>query len=149
MLRKLQRLSKLSAGELLVFWQLFLLAVIARISLLFIALPRVTAFVVWGANQPFLRCLPLFHGHYQMTQLTCLADLAARGTRADGPCLIRSLLLFGLLKVRGEQAELLIGVRKDGPVFNSHAWIESDGKILGENGDGTLPFAPLLRFSHG
>lgn len=146
MIRKLRRLSKLSPGELLVFSQLLLLALIVRISLVFIALPRVTGFVAWGANQRLLRRLPLVHGHYEMTQLSCLADLAARGMRADGPCLIRSLLLFWLLKVRGEQADLFIGVRKDGAVFNSHAWIESDGIIVGDNEDGPFRFATLLRF---
>src|SRR4051812_12564005 len=123
MLRKLRRLSELSTGELLVFWQLVLFALIARIALKFFALPRISAFITYAANQRSLCCLPLFHNQYETTQLTRLADLAARGTRADGPCLIRSLLLFWLLKVRGEHPELFIGVRKDGPVFNSHAWI--------------------------
>jgi hypothetical protein len=146
MLRKLRRVSELSPGELLVFWQLVLFALITRVALAVLALPRISAFIAYAANKSLWRCLPLFHHFHGIARLTRLADLAARGTRADGPCLIRSLLLFWLLKTRGENAELLIGVRKDGPVFNSHAWIESDGKILGENEHGPLQFATLLRF---
>ena len=146
MIRKLRQLSKLSLGELLVVFQLVLFALVLRGALAVFALPRIRAFLAYAADDRFLRCLPLFQGQYEMTQLTRLADLTARGTRANGPCLIRSLLLFWLLKTRGEQVNLLIGVRKDGPVFNSHAWIESDGKILGENEHGPLQFATLLRF---
>lgn len=146
MLRKLRRLSKLSAGELLVFFQLVLFALIARIALTIFALPRVTKIIAWGATNRFLRCLPLLLDRYEMMQLTRLADLAARGTRADGPCLIRALLLFWLLKCRREHASLLIGVRKEDGQFSSHAWIEFDGKVLGENEDGPFRFATLLRF---
>jgi hypothetical protein len=138
--------SELSPGELLVFLQLVLFALIVRVVLTSIALPRISAFIAYAAKNALLRNLPLFHHSHGISRLTRVADLAARGTRADGPCLIRSLLLFWLLKVRGEHAELLIGVRKDGPIFNSHAWIESDGKILGENEDGPLRFSTLLRF---
>ena len=51
------------------------------------------------------------------TRRTCLADLtktvlfvadlAAKGSRSDGPCLLRSLLLFWLLKVRGDELNQL------------------------------------------
>jgi hypothetical protein len=72
--------------------------------------------------------------------------LAARAVRPEGPCLLRSLLLFWLLKARGEHAELLIGVSKATGLLESHAWIECYGKIVGENDSGPLRFATLLRF---
>jgi hypothetical protein len=109
-------------------------------------LPRISAFTAWGTNRLLLRCLPLFQNNYEIEQLTRLADLAARAMRPDGPCLLRSLLLFWLLKARGEQAELLIGVRKQGTVLNSHAWVESDGKIVADTLAMTRDFARLLRF---
>jgi hypothetical protein len=146
MLRKLRRLSKLSPSQLLVFLQLIVFASIVRGILKFLALPRLIAFVAWAANQRWLRCLPLLQNNYETEQLTLLADLAARATRPDGPCLLRSLLLFWLLKARGEQAELLIGVRKEGAVLNSHAWIESQGKIIADSVGMTGGFATLLRF---
>src|SRR5437773_12172427 len=102
MLRKLRRLSELSASELLVFFQLTAFAVAARFALTFLRLSRVMEFAARGANNRFLRCLPLFQIRYEIKRLTRLADYAARATRPGGPCLVRSLLLFWLLKARGE-----------------------------------------------
>ena len=146
MLRKLRRLSELSASELLVFFQLTAFAVAARFALTFLRLSRVAEFVARGANNRFLRSLPLFQNRYEITRLTRLADYAARATRPDGPCLLRSLLLFWLLKSRGEAAELLIGVSKEASALNSHAWIETQGNIIGDSTEMTGRFAPLLRF---
>jgi len=146
MLRKLRRLSDLSRGKLLVLAQFLLFALSVHVALRFLALPRLIAFVAWAANQRLLRCLPLLQNNYETEQLSLLADLAARATRPDGPCLLRSLLLFWLLKARGQQAELLIGVRKEGAVLNSHAWIESQGKIIADTIAMTGSFATLLRF---
>ena len=146
MLRKLRRLAELSPAELLVFFQLTAFALAARFALTFLRLSRVAEFVARGANNRFLRCLPLFQIRYEITRLTRLADYAARATRPDGPCLLRSLLLFWLLKSRGEAAELLIGVSKEASALNSHAWIETQGNIIGDSTEMTGRFAPLLRF---
>ncbi len=146
MLRKLRRLSELSASELLVFFQLTAFAVAARFALTFLRLSRVMEFAARGANNRFLRCLPLCQIRYEIARLTRLADYAARATRPDGPCLLRSLLLFWLLKSRGEAAELLIGVSKEASALNSHAWIETQGNIIGDSTEMTGRFAPLLRF---
>ena len=60
---------------------------------------------------------------------------------------MRSLLLFWLFNARNESAELVIGVRKDDSIFNSHAWIELKGKVVGENENAPLGFTTMLRFS--
>lgn len=146
MLGKLRRLSELSPGELLVFSQLVLFALLALAALTFVRLPRIGAFIASGANKRLLRSLPLFHDHYEIAQLARLCDLSARGMRGDGPCLIRSLLLFWLLKARGEQAKLLIGVRIEAGQFTSHAWIESRGIIVGDSDESALRFNILLHF---
>ena len=44
----------------------------------------------------------------------------------DGRCLMRSLVLTGLLARRGVYATVVIGVRPD-PSFGAHAWVEVDG----------------------
>jgi transglutaminase superfamily protein len=43
----------------------------------------------------------------------------------DGRCLMRSLVLAGLLARRGVYAKLIIGVTPD-PRFEAHAWVEVD-----------------------
>src|SRR5438067_1513737 len=145
MLRKLRRLSNFPPGELFILLQFVALALAARLALTFLRLSRVTECVARGANNRFLRCLPLFQHRYELTRLMRLADLAAKGLRSDGPCLLRSLLLFWLLKARGEHAELLVGVRKEASAINSHAWIESQGKVIGDSAQTALHFATLLR----
>ena len=58
----------------------------------------------------------------------------------DGRCLVRSLVLLGLLARRGMATTLVIGVRTR-PDFSAHAWIEHGGAALlpaGEMGDGRL-----------
>ena len=47
----------------------------------------------------------------------------------ESRCLMRSLVLLGLLSRRGIDAVLVIGV-KQGPDFAAHAWVESEGQLL-------------------
>jgi hypothetical protein len=63
-----------------------------------------------------------------------------RGVPTDTRCLMRSLVLVGLLARRGAHGELVIGVRT-GEEFGAHAWVEYDGEPLlepGESGSGRL-----------
>jgi hypothetical protein len=48
---------------------------------------------------------------------------------ADSRCLVRSLVLSGLLARRGIAAALVIGVRTE-PDFEAHAWVECAGYPL-------------------
>jgi len=146
MLRKLRRLNKLSLSEQLVFVQLVLFAMAARATLAFVSLPRVLKYLSVSAQNPVVRQFPLGHRWQNSARLAITADLAARAIRAEGPCLVRALSLFWLLKARGEQVELLIGVRKEGALLNGHAWIESQGKIIADTVPITNGFATLLRF---
>ena len=45
----------------------------------------------------------------------------------DSRCLMRSLVLTGMLARRGVYAKVVIGVRAD-PSFAAHAWVEVDGR---------------------
>jgi len=48
---------------------------------------------------------------------------------ADARCLVRSLVLLGLLSRRAVPAVVVIGVRVDSG-FSAHAWVESRGRPL-------------------
>ena len=63
-----------------------------------------------------------------------LAALAAVACRAVYPaaCLPRALALQRLLAGRGAPAALKIGVRRDGEELAAHAWVEVDGRPVGE-----------------
>jgi hypothetical protein len=94
----------------------------------------------------WLRCFPVNHGGYEVAQLAPLADIAARITYGQGCCLVGSLVLFWLLKARGEPAELLIGINKKAATLHSHAWIESRQQVIGDHLQFIRRFVILLRF---
>jgi hypothetical protein len=60
-------------------------------------------------------------------------------------CLTESLTVWWLLRRRGIESEIQIGVRKDGPGLDAHAWVESAGAVLDEQPDVARTFAPLVR----
>lgn len=145
MLRKLRRLAKLSPGEWLLLSQLVAYSLAAGVGLRFMTLPRLTGFIAQCAENRWLRRFPLLHGRYEVARLTTLVDLAAKVTRGQGRCLTRSFLLFWLFKIRGKSAELLVGVSKESAIFQAHAWIETQGRVVGDSPEMTGRFATLLR----
>jgi hypothetical protein len=104
------------------------------------------AFMARYARNRWLRCFPVHHGGYEVAQLALLADIAARITYGQGRCLGRSLLLFWLLRVRGEPAELLIGINKEVAALHSHAWIELRRRVIADQPQFIRRFTLLLRF---
>ncbi len=145
MLRKLRRLAKLTPCEWLLLPQLVAFSLAAGVGLRFMALPRLMGFIAQCAENRWLRCLPLFHDRCEIAQLTTLVDLAATVTRGQGRCLTRSFLLFWLFKIRGKSAELLVGVSKESATFQAHAWIETQGRVVGDSPEMTGRFATVLR----
>lgn len=145
MLRKLHRLAELAAPEWLILFQLVPIALASRVALRFTTLPRLTNFIARSAGNPRLKHLPLFHRKYDPERLYVLANLAARVTFGSGLCLGRSLLLLWMLKARDQPAELLVGVNKGNDVFHAHAWVETQGRVIGDRPEITDQFAVLLR----
>lgn len=69
------------------------------------------------------------------------------GVAARGPyranCLKRSLALWWLLRRRGIDSELRIGVRKSETGFEAHAWIEYDGQVINDRTAFVRQFIPF------
>jgi hypothetical protein len=61
-----------------------------------------------------------------------LVDAAARRGVYRATCLPRSLVLWCLLRRRGIDADLRIGVRKEAGEFQAHAWVEYRGAVLND-----------------
>lgn len=72
-----------------------------------------------------------------------LVAIASRHGPYGATCLRQSLALWWLLRRRGMGAELRIGVRKDGPELRAHAWVEHEGRSLGQPIPGFAPFTDL------
>jgi hypothetical protein len=59
-----------------------------------------------------------------------LLGLAARNGLHEGTCLSRSATLWWLLRRRGIDVDLRIGVRKDDDRLDAHAWIEWNDVVI-------------------
>lgn len=64
-----------------------------------------------------------------------LVDAAARHGPYPATCLPRSLTLWWLLRRRGIDSCLRIGVRKEAGWLEAHAWVELEGLVLNDDSD--------------
>jgi hypothetical protein len=69
----------------------------------------------------------------RIAELGRMVDIAARHHPAPTTCLTRSLVLGRLLRRRGVDAQLRIGVRLVEQQLSAHAWLECDGTPLNEH----------------
>jgi Transglutaminase-like superfamily len=72
-----------------------------------------------------------------------MEDAAARNLFLHTNCLERSLVLWWLLRRRGIEAVLRIGVRKDSHRFEAHAWVELDSEVLNGTSEEHRHFVPF------
>ena len=70
-----------------------------------------------------------------------LVNIAARHTLGPRTCLTRSLLLGWLLRRRGVQSQLRIGVRFTQGALDAHAWVECEGIPVNDRPDVSAQFA--------
>ena len=70
---------------------------------------------------------------------------AARRHLYEMTCLRRSLALQWLLRRRGIQTELRIGVKRVGEQVSAHAWLEHNGDPINEPEAVTDRYIPLVR----
>lgn len=64
--------------------------------------------------------------------LGALVEMAGRVVPFSSTCLTRSLALVWLLGRRGVRSELRVGVRTSDDGFESHAWVEHQGRPINE-----------------
>jgi Transglutaminase-like superfamily len=68
----------------------------------------------------------------QADRLAQLAAIAGRRGLLEARCLSQAMLLTALLRRRGLDAVLQVGVRRDAGQFDAHAWVELDGHTLAQ-----------------
>lgn len=64
--------------------------------------------------------------------LAVLAEVAGRNGPVTATCLRQSLLLYWLLRRRGLDPALKLGVLKEPEAFLAHAWVELGGRALAQ-----------------
>jgi hypothetical protein len=76
------------------------------------------------------------------TAARCVAAAAARVAPGD-TCLSQALVLWWLLRRRGLDSGLRLGVRKSADRLSAHAWIEYRGLNLGPRPDASQSYTPF------
>jgi hypothetical protein len=138
MRRKLQTARALSLDDWLTLAQAWLLLLITDWGLRVLPFPRVQAFAAPDLPREHRALLPTIQ------RLHRLIDLAARHHLYPMTCLRRALVLQRIARVRGADARVRIGVRKDAGALQAHAWVECDGQIVGQPERVAEKFAPLV-----
>jgi hypothetical protein len=80
----------------------------------------------------------------EIGEIVRLVDMAVRRLPYSGTCLRRSLVLQRFLAREGIETELRFGVRKSDRGLEAHAWLEHEGRPLGEAAPVEERFAKLL-----
>ncbi len=78
-----------------------------------------------------------------LPRLGKLVNSAAHHALGPANCLTRSLYLWWLLRRRGIDCQLRIGVRLTGGVLDGHAWVEYAGVPVNDRADVSADFAPF------
>jgi hypothetical protein len=73
-----------------------------------------------------------------------MVNAAAWRVPYDATCLRRSLVLWWLLRRRGVDSRLRIGVRKEAEGLLAHAWVECQDCVLNDAADISQQYATLL-----
>ena len=73
-------------------------------------------------------------------------ERAANGLPFSASCLVRSLAIASMLRRRGCDARLRIGVRKDAGALDAHAWVEMHGRPLNALPHVAARYAPLAQW---
>ena len=68
--------------------------------------------------------------------------------RLKKPCLLRSLVLFQLLRKRGLDSQIHFGVKRE-DFLDGHSWVSFNGKPLLERTDPNLIYEDIYVYPHG
>lgn len=83
-------------------------------------------------------------GRWMGTRVAAVAERMPGRPR----CLVRSLVLWSVLRRRGIPAELRLGVARAGG-FAAHAWVEVDGTAVNDAPDVAARYAPFAQAAAG
>jgi hypothetical protein len=86
------------------------------------------------------------HRRQSAARLSRAVDRALAPLPDDPTCLVRSLVLFRLLREQGDAAELVIGLPERPTSHAAHAWVELDGRDVGPP-PGRSGHAQMVRYA--
>jgi hypothetical protein len=127
MRRKLQTARTFSLGDWLMLAQSWCLLLAFDLGLRALPFPRVQAFAAPGVPRARRALMPP-----DIQRVRRFVDIAARHHVHPMTCLRRALVLQRMLRARGADAQLRIGVRRDGGALEAHAWVECEDQVIGQ-----------------
>ena len=128
--------------------QLVLLASAITVGLRIASFANVVSAVSGASRRSYLRWFPFFQSKCAISELVSLTGIASRISLRNR-CLVRSLMLFWLMCVREEPAEIVLGVSKQGQEFRAHAWTLNNSGLIGDDARTVAQFAVLATFRNG
>jgi len=132
MRKNLSRFRELSPEEKRAVMRAGLLVAVIRVGLAVLPFRRMLR-AVRRAARPHTGSRPRSGRPSQFDKDLAVWAVEAAGRRllTSNPCLPQALAVLILFRRAGEDAELHMGVSRDGDgPFEAHAWIESDGKVV-------------------
>lgn len=136
--RPLMRWWALPAGDRILFALLLIALPLVSVSLRWLGYRRTLALVETRSDMPVRRAASaadLAHAHH-LARL--LSTAGRRGLRAT--CLPQALLLHLLLRRRGLEPQLKLGMRRTDAQPDMHAWVELGGVSLDPAPSTHVPF---------
>lgn len=135
----LARLRRLSASELMELSFAVLIVPMVALALRLVSL-RVIRRVIAATSA---HSITTSVSPERATRIAKLVSAAARRSPVESTCMARALTLHWLLRLRGMESSLRIGVRKGGENLEAHLWVEHGGFPLMEGTDPHEEFAPF------
>lgn len=139
---QLRRYIRLRPEERRLFWRALFSLLAVDVGLRTAGYARVSRWLERDAR-PLAASGPSADDRETLDTAVWAVAAAARRLPYTVKCMTRSLVLRRLLARRGVAAELVIGVRHRDDGFSAHAWVERDGRPLGEGEDVRERFAAL------
>lgn len=144
MLHKLHSASRLSLTDWLLFIQAWVWLLFFDIGLRTRPFPTLQAFAGQSASRP----IPSLEQTEKILRMSRIAvDRARYNHLYPMTCLRRALTLQKMLAQKGIATEIKIGVHKDDSQLSAHAWLEYEGRTLGEAEKITEKFSALEKSS--
>jgi hypothetical protein len=129
-LRQLRTFFGLCPDDRAIVAETLCLPLAIRLGFAFAGVPRTRrALDRWAES----RAVPVQDPLAVVRSAVRLQSIVNRTTHSGGTCLVRSLTLRGILKRRGLDAQLRIGVRKSAAAMEGHAWLEISGAPINED----------------
>lgn len=141
-MHRLARFARLAPWERRVLLRALLLLPLSMVRIRRLGVSRALLAAEPAARRP----LPQVASQAAVARrIAALVEVAARHGPFRATCLPICVTLQRLLRERGIDAQLHVGVRKAGHRLEAHAWVEREGSVLLDTGGAGEPF---VAFEH-